>query len=116
MLDISRKTFGDDHAYTAQAYTKAGRAAAALGRRDEADQMFVRAASIIRGKGRKQDVDLAEALFERGKLLLGERRAAEALPLLRESLEIRESIMVPESSEIAQVRGTLANAEKATLR
>ena len=76
-----------------------------LGRYDEAKQKLDRALAIQEKAYGKDHPDLAYALMEQGELLLAQRRAAEALPLLERALKLS-----PEGGILAEVQFPLARA------
>lgn len=53
---------------------------------------------------------LAQALVARGEALMAERQASEAVPLLTEAVQIRESLLWDQSWELAEARARLGEA------
>lgn len=68
----------------------------------------VQALGDRRGAG-EAEAGLAAVL---GEALLGEGRAGEALPVLREALDLAQAAYDPRSTEVARLRQLLARAER----
>ena len=102
-----RARFGDDHPYVAHAL--AGLAAIRHARGDvpAADTLHTLALAIRRRLLSPASPELAESLHELGVLRIEQRRCDEALPMLREALEIRRVALVA-GPAVAETEAALA--------
>jgi len=103
-------SYGDpDNEQCANAYNSVGEALILLGRYAEAERPFAEAARITRQALGARHFEIAYPLFGLGRVMLAAGDPAKAVPLLEESLSIRED-GEPDPVRIADTRFVLARA------
>jgi eukaryotic-like serine/threonine-protein kinase len=109
-FEMARKQFGPAHLYTQRVQLAKTRLLVA---RNPPEQTLAELAGLtgkLRTHGPAAQLPLAQALLLQGDLLVKQRRAIEALPLLEEAVRLREQTMWPQSWELAEARARLGEA------
>jgi eukaryotic-like serine/threonine-protein kinase len=112
-LEMAGKQFGPEHFYAQRAQLAKTRLAAFGQSPEQTLAELNEVTAKLRIHGTTAQLSLAQALVARGDLLLKQRRADEALPLLEEAVQLREQAMWPNSWELAEARARLGEAQLA---
>lgn len=112
-LALARKQFGEDHFFTQRARLAKARLAAARKPQSSSSNELADIITRLRASGPAAQLALTQALVTQGELLTKQGRAAEAIPLLEESVKLRERVMWDQSWELAEARARLGEAQLA---
>lgn len=113
-LAMARKQFGPEHLYAQRVQLAKN---SLLANRQPAEQTLAELADLansFRAQGPAAQLPLAKALVVQGDLLLKQRRASDAVPLLEEAVRLREQTMWSDSWELAEARARLGEAQLAS--
>lgn len=110
---MASKQFGPKHVYTQRAQLTKTKVLASRQSPRQTLAELMEVTANFRAHGAAAQFSLAQALVTQGELLIEQRRAAEALPLLEEAVRLREQTMWSDSWELAQARARLGEAQLA---
>lgn len=112
-LAMARKQFGPDHLYAYRVQLSKSKLLASRQSPEQTLAELMEVTAKLRTQGPAAQPPLALALVTQGDLFLKHQRAADALPLLEEAVQIREQTMWSESWELAEARARLGEAQLA---
>lgn len=112
-LAMARKQFGPAHLYAQRVQLAKTKLLAPRLPPEQVSAELLEVAANLRTHGPAAQLALAQALVTHGELLVKQRRAAEALPILEEAVRIRERTMWSQSWELAEARARLGEANVA---
>ncbi|MFN0136994.1 MAG: tetratricopeptide repeat protein [Phycisphaerae bacterium] len=104
VLAIRERTLGPDHKQTSATRFRMARVYLGQACLSEAEPLFLH---LLEEHRRKQEPVLAEVVVAYARGLIRAARHAEAEPLLREALDVRNKLTPDGSAEVAQVMGEL---------
>jgi eukaryotic-like serine/threonine-protein kinase len=107
-LEARRRILGPDHADTLETLDSLANLLETRGKLDEAEKLF-RELLVVRRKG-SDLVEVAYVLVVLGRVLIKSDRAAEAEPLLRESLKLRTEKLPPGDWRIGAAQSWLGRS------
>lgn len=112
-LAMAHKQFGPAHLYAQRVQLAKTKLLAFKQPAEQTLAELMEVTAKLRTHGPAAQPPLAQALVAQGDVLIKQRRAAEALPLLEEAVRLREQTMWSESWELAEARARLGEAQLA---
>ena len=109
-LELGRKQMGEENVFVLRTRLEQARLAVESGAAAGAERELVALIPRLRNLGAPGLPALTQALVAHGDSLLLQRRAEEAVPLLREAVQLRESFLWEQSWELAEARERLGEA------
>jgi eukaryotic-like serine/threonine-protein kinase len=109
-LELARKQLGEQNLFVLRTRLEQARLAVDRGEATAPELDLAALIPQLRKLGAPALPSLAQALVARGEALVLQQRNAEAVPVLREAVQLRETFLWPQSWELAEARERLGAA------